>query len=74
MIEQMKQIIVEIRNIRASKNIHPSKKAELIFVTKKYKGEIEEAKDFLLKLGFGNHIVVQKDKRNSRRCHSDCSK
>jgi len=63
MVEQMKQIIIEIRNIRASKNIHPSKKAELIFVTEKYKEEIEEAKDFLLKLGFGNHIVVQKDKK-----------
>ena len=61
-IEKLKDIIVEIRNIRATKNIHPSKKAELIFVTKKYENEIWESKEFLLKLGFGEKIVVQKDK------------
>ena len=61
-IEKMKEIIVEIRNVRASKNIHPSKKADLIFVTEKYKEQIEESKEFLLKLGFGKNIVVQKDK------------
>ena len=43
-------------------NIHPSKKAELIFVTKDYAKEIEESKDFLLKLGFGKEIKVQTDK------------
>ena len=61
-IEKLKDIIVEIRNIRATKNIHPSKKAKLIFVTKKYENEIWESKEFLLKLGFGEKIVVQKDK------------
>ena len=60
MVEQMKQIIVEIRNIRASKNIHPAKKAKLIFVTEKYQKEIEEAKNFLLKLGFGSQLMIQK--------------
>ena len=35
-IENLKEIIVGIRNIRANMNIHPSKKAELIFVTKDY--------------------------------------
>ena len=43
-------------------NVHPSKKAELIFVTEKYQKEIEEAKEFLLKLGFGSNITIQKDK------------
>jgi valyl-tRNA synthetase len=61
-IEKLKEIIVEIRNIRASKNIHPSKKADLIFVTENYQEEIEQAKDFLLKLGFGKDVIVQKDK------------
>ena len=61
-LEKLKQIIVEIRNIRANKNIHPSKKADLIFVTEAYKEQVEEAKDFLLKLGFGRNLKVQKDK------------
>lgn len=61
-IEKLKEMVVEIRNIRASKNIHPSKKADLIFVTEKYQEEIEQAKDFLLKLGFGKNVVIQKDK------------
>ena len=61
-IEKIKQIIVEIRNVRANMNIHPSKKAELIFVTDKYENQIWEAKDFILKLGFGEKILVQKAK------------
>ena len=61
-IEEIKEIIVEIRNIRANKNIHPSKKAELIIVTKKHKEEIEQAKEFILKLGFGNKITIKEDK------------
>ena len=44
-VEKIKQIIVEIRNIRANMNIHPSKKSELIFVTEKYEKEILEAKN-----------------------------
>ena len=61
-VEKLKQIIGEIRNIRANMNIHPSKKSELIFVTERYEKEIIEAKEFILKLGFGNEINVQKDK------------
>ena len=61
-VERLKSIITEIRNTRANMNVHPSKKAELIFVTKKYENEIQEAKDFLLKLGFGSNIIIQKDK------------
>ncbi len=62
LLEVLKEMIVEIRNIRASKNIHPSKKANLIFVTKRYEDEVWESKEFLLKLGFGEKVTVQKDK------------
>ena len=61
-VEKIKEIITEIRNVRANMNIHPSKKSELIFVTQKYENEIWETKDFILKLGFGTSIKVQKDK------------
>ena len=61
-VERLKAIITEIRNTRANMNVHPSKKAELIFVTEKYEKEIEKAKEFLLKLGFGSYITIQKDK------------
>ena len=43
-------------------NIHPSKKADLIFVTSKYEKDIWEEKDFILRLGYGEKIVIQKDK------------
>ena len=61
-IEKIKEIIVEIRNIRSTKNIHPSKKAELILVTNKYEKELKEANGVLLKLGFSNKVTIQKDK------------
>ena len=61
-IENMKDIIVEIRNIRAKMNVHPSKKVELIFVTTKYEKEIEESKNFITKLGFGSNLKIQSDK------------
>ena len=61
-VEKIKEIITEIRNVRANMNIHPSKKSELIFVTPKYENEIWEAKNFILKLGLGEKILVQKDK------------
>ena len=61
-IETVKEIIVEIRNIRANMNVHPSKKVELIFVTSKFAREIEESKEFIEKLGFGNKVTIQNDK------------
>ena len=66
-IENIKEIIVQIRNIRANMNIHPSKKVELIFVTQKYKMEIEESKDYITKLGFGEKITIQENKDGIRR-------
>ena len=61
-IEKIKDIIVEIRNIRAKMNVHPSKKVELIFLTTKYEKEIEECKEFITKLGFGSNLKIQNDK------------
>ena len=60
-IEKIKEIIVEIRNIRNTKNIHPTKKSELILVTEKYEKELKEAEGVLLKLGFANKAKIQKD-------------
>ena len=60
-IETLKEIISEVRNVRANMNIHPSKKSELIFVTDLEK-EILEAKDFILKLAFGSELKVQSNK------------
>ena len=62
-VEKIKDIIVEIRNIRSTKNIHPSKKSELIFVTNKYSEELKELEANLLKLGFGSKITIQNDKK-----------
>ena len=61
-IEDIKQIIAEVRNVRAKMNIHPSKKACLKFVTKKYKKEIKESTPFLLKLAFGDSIEINDKK------------
>jgi len=61
-VEMLKRIITEIRNTRAKMNVHPSKKADLIFITEKYESKIKEAKEFLLKLGFGNDIIIQESK------------
>ena len=57
-VEKIKEIIVGIRNIRNTNNIHPSKKSELIIVTSKYKNEIKEVETILEKLGFANKVTV----------------
>ena len=62
LVEQLKETIVEIRNVRANMNIHPSKKSKLIFVSKSNKKELEQAKEFILKLGFGNELKIQENK------------
>lgn len=63
-LESLKQVIIGIRNVRANMNVHPSKKANLIFITSDYKNEIEESKEYIQKLGFGNEIIIQEDKQN----------
>ena len=63
-IEKLKEIITEVRNVRANSNIHPSKKSELIFVTDKYEKEILEAQEFILKLAFGEKISIKNEKKD----------
>ena len=59
MMEKIKEIIVEIRNVRNTKNIHPSKKSALILVSSEYGKELKEAEDILLKLGFADKVLIQ---------------
>ena len=63
-IEILKNIIGEIRNVRNNMNVHPSRKSKLIFVTGKYENLIRQSEQFLLKLGFGEEILVQPNKEN----------
>ena len=62
-IEELKEVITGIRNARATMNVHPSKKADLIFVTNEHEGVIKASEEFLKKLGYGESITIQKDKR-----------
>ena len=62
-IEKLKEIIIGIRNVRSNMNVHPSKKADLIFVTNEHEGVIKASEEFLKKLGYGESITIQKDKR-----------
>ncbi len=59
-VEELKEIIIGIRNLRATMNVPANKKAKLMFVTEK-QDVIENCKNFLLKMGYGSEIVVQKD-------------
>ena len=63
-IELLKDIIVNIRNIRANMNVVPSKKTKVIFVTKKYKELVEKSEEFLTKLCFAEKIQIQENKEN----------
>ena len=65
-IEELKSLITNIRNIRTNMNVHPSKKAKMIFVLKTNNAElannINESKEFIMKLGFGSEVEIQKNK------------
>jgi len=63
-IEEVKNIIKGIRNIRTNMNVHPAKKTKMIIVTKKYMKEIDESKEFLEKLCFADTIVVKQEKND----------
>ena len=62
-IENLKDIIVQIRNIRTKMNVHPSKKVKLIDVieNKQIKEYLNESKEYLKKLGFGTELVIQEN-------------
>ena len=63
-IENIKDVIVEIRNIRAKMNVHPAKKGKLIIVSEKYSNEIKESKEFIKKLGFSDEIIIKAKKED----------
>ncbi len=63
-IEVLKNIIVNIRNIRANMNVVPSKKTKIIFFTTKYKKLLEQSNEFLKKLGFADSIEIREDKKD----------
>jgi len=63
-IEQLKEVIVGIRNIRTNNKVHPSKKSKLIFVTKNLTEMIENTTELIQKLGFASEIIVQSNKEN----------
>ncbi len=62
-VENLKQIIVGIRNVRSNMNIHPTKKSDIIFVSKD-KENIIAATSFIQKLGFAENISVYEAKEN----------
>ncbi|MBP3255158.1 MAG: valine--tRNA ligase [Clostridia bacterium] len=61
-IEELKEIIVGIRNLRTNMNIHPSKKSKIIFVTKTCKEMIETSKTMVEKLSFASEIEIRDEK------------
>ena len=62
-VENLKQIIVGIRNVRSNMNIHPTKKSDIIFVSKD-KDNILAAASFIQKLGFAENVTVYDKKEN----------
>ena len=64
LIEKLQKMIIEIRNIRNEKHIHPSKKAKLIIVTQDNTKEIQKSEGMLLKLAFADSMKIQNNKDN----------
>ena len=62
-IEQLKEIIIGIRNVRTNRNVPVSKKTKLIFVTisQEMQETLKQSEGFLKKLGYANEILVQKE-------------
>ena len=64
-LEELKEVITGIRNVRTKMNVHPSKKSKLIFIAEpEYKQVIEASKGFIQKLGFGDEIEIKEEKTN----------
>ena len=61
-IETIKEMIVEVRNVRAKMNVHPSRKVELIFVTNKFKNQLKESEEFIKKMAFGEDLIIKENK------------
>ena len=62
-VENIKQIIVGIRNVRSNMNIHPTKKSDIIFVSED-RENILAATSFIQKLGFGENVKVYETKKD----------
>ena len=60
-IEKLKKLIVEIRNIRTQMNVHPSKKSKLLIIKNDMEMQIRASESFLTKLGFANEITIIED-------------
>ena len=63
-VEELKELITGIRNVRTSMNVHPSRKANMIIVTTTMKDAIEKSCGYLKKLGFADTIHIQDKKEN----------
>ena len=61
-IEELKEIIVGIRNLRTNMNIHPSKKSNLIFITTSCIEMINSSSIMIEKLGFASSIEVRNER------------
>ena len=61
-IEELKEIIVGIRNLRTNMNIHPSKKSKLIFVTKACEEMLRTSSIMVEKLGFASEMEIRNEK------------
>ena len=61
-IEELKEIIVGIRNLRTNMNIHPSKKSNLIFITTSCNEMINSSSVMIEKLGFASSIEVRNER------------
>ncbi|MEG1500308.1 MAG: class I tRNA ligase family protein, partial [Clostridia bacterium] len=56
--ENLKELIVSIRNARTTMNIHPSQKSPIIFEHSQFDDLIISAQSFILKLGFGSELFI----------------
>ena len=64
-IEELKEVITGIRNIRTKMNVHPSRKSKLIFIAKdEYQEVIKQSEGFMKKLGFSEEIEIRHSKEN----------
>ena len=62
-LEEIKEVITGIRNVRTKMNVHPSRKSKLIFVTNNEFGEVIKASEgFIKKLGFSEEIEIKASK------------
>ena len=63
-VETMKEAVRSIRNVRASMNVPPSKKAKVYVVSQKQEvlDIFERGKAFFAMLGYASEVALQKDK------------